>query len=98
MIRQLRRWLPDRALVVVADSTYAVLELLADAAGLPQPVTMVTRLRLDAALYDPARRRRVSLAPSVARASRASGSRRWRPACSIQTPPGNRSPFPGTAA
>src|SRR6185295_14201424 len=54
MIRQVRRWLPDRALVVVADSTYAVLELLADAAGLPQPVTMVTRLRLDAALYDPA--------------------------------------------
>lgn len=54
LIRQLRRWLPDRDLVVVADSTYAVLALLADAAGLPQPVTMVTRLRLDAALYDPA--------------------------------------------
>src|SRR5215207_8384034 len=54
MIRQVRRWLPDRALVVVADSTYAVLELVVDAAGLPQPVTMVTRLRLDAALYDPA--------------------------------------------
>src|SRR6188508_3469312 len=54
MIRQLRRWLPDRTLVVVADSTYAVLELLADAAGLPHPVTVVTRLRLDAALYDPA--------------------------------------------
>src|SRR4051812_2697787 len=53
MIRQVRRWLPDRALVVVADSTYAVLELLADAAGLPRPVTVVTRLRLDAALYDP---------------------------------------------
>ena len=54
LIRQLRRWLPDRALVVVADSTYAVLELLADAAGLPRPVTVVTGLRLDAALYDPA--------------------------------------------
>ena len=54
MIRQLRRWLPDRTLVVVADSTYAVLELLADAARLWQPVTVVTRLRLDAALYDPA--------------------------------------------
>jgi hypothetical protein len=53
MIRQLRRWLPDRELVVVADSTYAVLELLADAAGLAHPVTVVTRLRLDAALYDP---------------------------------------------
>ena len=54
MIRQVRRWLPERALVVVADSTYAVLELLADAASLPHPVTVVTRLRLDAALYDPA--------------------------------------------
>jgi len=40
--------------VVVADSTYAVLELLAACAGLPEPVLMVTRLRLDAALYDPA--------------------------------------------
>jgi hypothetical protein len=54
MIGQLRRWLPDRLLVVVADSTYAVLELLAACQGLPNPVTMVTRLRLDAALYDPA--------------------------------------------
>ena len=27
---------------------------MADAAGLPQPVTVITRLRLDAALYDPA--------------------------------------------
>ena len=53
MIVQLRRWLPNRAIVVVADSTYAVLELLAACAGLPQPVTMITRLRLDAALYDP---------------------------------------------
>src|SRR3954449_4863223 len=54
MIRQVRRWLPERDLVVVADSTYAVLELLAAAARLPHPVTVVTRLRLDAALYDPA--------------------------------------------
>jgi hypothetical protein len=54
MIRQVRRWLPERDLVMVADSTYAVLELLADAARLPRPVTVVTRLRLDAALYDPA--------------------------------------------
>jgi hypothetical protein len=54
MIRQLRRWLPLRRLVVVADRTYAVLELLACAARMIQPVAMVTRLRLDAALYDPA--------------------------------------------
>ncbi len=54
MIRQLRRWLPERSLVIVADSSYAVIELLACAAGLREPVTVITRLRLDAALYDPA--------------------------------------------
>lgn len=54
MITQVRCWLPDRAIVVVADSSYAVLELLAAVADLPTPVTMITRLRLDAALYDPA--------------------------------------------
>jgi DDE superfamily endonuclease len=54
MIRQLRRWLPHRQLVVVADSTYAVLELLACAARMREPVAIVTRLRLDAALYDSA--------------------------------------------
>ena len=54
MITQVRRWLPERAIVVVADSSYAVLELLAAAAALPTPVSMITRLRLDAALYDPA--------------------------------------------
>ncbi len=54
MIKQLRRWLPDRVLVVVADSTYAVIELLAACGRLSAPVTVVTRLRLDAALYDPA--------------------------------------------
>jgi hypothetical protein len=52
MIFQVRRWLPDRSLVVVADSTYAALDLLASCAHLPTPVTMITRLRLDAALYD----------------------------------------------
>jgi DDE superfamily endonuclease len=54
MILQLRRWLPDRALVVVADSAYAVLDLLARCQRRLRPVTVVTRLRLDAALYDPA--------------------------------------------
>lgn len=53
MIKQLRRWLPERTIVVVADSSYAVLELLSSCLGLPTPVTMITRLRLDAALYDP---------------------------------------------
>jgi hypothetical protein len=52
MIRQLRRWLPRRPIVVVADSSYAALELLAVCQTLS--VTVITRLRLDAALYDPA--------------------------------------------
>jgi len=54
MVLQLRRWLPTRQIVVVADRSYAVLELLARCARLAQPVVMITRLRLDAALYDPA--------------------------------------------
>ncbi len=54
MITQVRRWLPDRHLVVTADGTYAALALLATYNALPQPVTLVTRLRLDATLYDPA--------------------------------------------
>lgn len=54
MVMQLRRWLPERPLVLVADSGYAVLSLLDRCARLANPVTMITRLRLDAALYDPA--------------------------------------------
>jgi hypothetical protein len=54
MIKQVRRWLPERVIVVVADSSYAVLELLAAAAALPTRVSMITRLRLDAGLYEPA--------------------------------------------
>jgi hypothetical protein len=59
MIAQVRAWLPDRLLVVVADSSYAALELLAACQHLPQPVSVVTRLRLDAALYDPAPQRQL---------------------------------------
>ncbi len=49
-----RRWWPDRAMVAVADSGYAALRLLARCIALPQPITVITRLRLDAALYEPA--------------------------------------------
>lgn len=54
LIGQAVRWLPGRALTVVADSGYAAIELLAWCQHLPAPVTLITRLRLDAALYDPA--------------------------------------------
>lgn len=54
LLTQVRQWLPTRQLIVVADGAYSVIELLAHAASLAEPVTMITRLRLDAALYDPA--------------------------------------------
>jgi len=49
-----RRWWPDRTIVAVADSGYAAIRLLARWSALPQLITVVTRLRLDAALYEPA--------------------------------------------
>jgi hypothetical protein len=58
LIGQVRRWLPNRALIVVADSSYAALELLAWCARQARPITVITRLRLDAALYRPAPARR----------------------------------------
>ena len=58
IILQLRRWLPHRSPVLVADSSYAVLDLLHFCQSLAQPVTFITRLRLDAALYEPAPPRR----------------------------------------
>ena len=51
LLLQVRRWLPERALVVVADSSFAAVELLA---ALAPHMTCVTRLRLDARLFTPA--------------------------------------------
>jgi hypothetical protein len=49
-VLQVRRWLPKRKIVVVADSSFASLDLIA---ALRRHVTFVTRLRLDANLYEP---------------------------------------------
>ncbi len=49
-----RRWHPGREIVAVADRGYASLKLLDRCRNLREPVTFVTRLRLDGALYDPA--------------------------------------------
>lgn len=45
-------WLPGRTVIFVADSSYAVLEVLAQVSPLCW-ASLITRLRLDAALYDP---------------------------------------------
>ena len=54
MIFQLRRWLPDRHIVIVTDMGYAALELLHSCQSLSRPVIFISRLRLDAALFEPA--------------------------------------------
>jgi len=52
MVKLLRRWLPDQKIVLVGDNSYAALDFLSLCQGLN--LTVVTRFRLDAALYDPA--------------------------------------------
>jgi hypothetical protein len=54
----LRRWHPRREIVAVADRAYASLKLLDRCRKLSNPITFVARLRLDAALYEPAPARR----------------------------------------
>jgi hypothetical protein len=58
MLLVLRRWHPRREIVAVADRAYASLKLLDRCRKLGNPITFVTRLRLDAALYEPAPPRR----------------------------------------
>jgi hypothetical protein len=52
-----RRWQPEREIVAVADGGYASLKLLDRCRRLSNPITFITRLRLDAALYEPAQPR-----------------------------------------
>ena len=54
-ILQTKRWLPDRRLIVVADASFAALDLIA---ALRRHVCLITRLRIDASLFAPAPPRR----------------------------------------
>src|ERR671926_488095 len=56
MALQARRWLPGREIVLLGDSSFAALDFLA--ALTRHGLICVTRLRLDAALYEPAPPRR----------------------------------------
>jgi hypothetical protein len=49
-----RHWLPGRFLVVVADSSFAVIDLLTQLAAFKESICMIVGFRLDAALYEPA--------------------------------------------
>jgi hypothetical protein len=52
---QVARWLPERQIIGVADSSYAVIDLLN---AVRRHVCMITRLRLDARLFNPPAPRR----------------------------------------
>jgi len=71
MIRLVVRWLPGRAVAWATDSSFAALELLDKVATLPR-ASVITRLRLDAALSDPPPPRR----PSTKGRPRLTGKRR----------------------
>ena len=57
---QVARWLPDRKIIAVGDAAFAAIALL-DA--IRRRVCMVTRLRLDARLFDPPPARRPNAMP-----------------------------------
>lgn len=50
ILLQLARWVPHRELVVVSDSSFSAIDLLA---AVRSRVSMITRLRLDAQLFGP---------------------------------------------
>lgn len=52
---QVAQWLPGRQIIAVADSSYAVIDLLN---AVRRRICMITRMRLDARLFDPPARRR----------------------------------------
>jgi hypothetical protein len=56
MALQARRWLPGREIVLLGDSSFAALDFLVTLAR--HGLIGITRLRLDAALYEPAPPRR----------------------------------------
>jgi hypothetical protein len=55
VLLQTARWLPERDIIAVADSSYAVIDLLN---AVRRRICMITRLRLDARLFDPPAPRR----------------------------------------
>jgi hypothetical protein len=50
MAKQVRRWVAERKIILVCDSTYATYEFLA---GLCEHVVVITQMRLDSGLYAP---------------------------------------------
>ena len=52
MIDKVRRWQPDREITLIGDGSYAAIVLVQRCQRLKKPVKLVSRLRLDARLFD----------------------------------------------
>lgn len=52
LVKSVSRWLEQRAWVLVGDGAYACVRLARSCAAAARPVTLISRLRLDAQLYD----------------------------------------------
>jgi len=52
LVERVRRWHPEREIVLVGDGEYAAVSLVRKCQSLNQPVRLVSRLRRDAALHD----------------------------------------------
>src|SRR5215470_11883505 len=58
IVELVRRWLPNRELIFVGDSSFAALDLLGCVSCTPK-TSLITRLRMDAELWDPAPARKL---------------------------------------
>lgn len=81
IIRLLTHWLPDRTLIFVGDGSFAVLELLHSVSQTPN-ASLITRLRMDAELWDPAPERK----PRQNGRPRVKGARRPSPQQRLDDP------------
>lgn len=53
MIGKVRRWQPEREIILVGDGRYAAVPLVHHCQGFEEAVKLASRLRLDARLFDP---------------------------------------------
>jgi hypothetical protein len=81
IMRLLTRWLPDRRLIFVGDGSFAVLELLHTVSQMPN-AHLITRLRMDAELWNPAPQRQ----PGQHGRPRVKGARRPSPQQRLEDP------------
>jgi hypothetical protein len=81
IIQLVRRWLPDRELIFVGDGSFAVLDLLGCVSSTPN-TSLITRLRMDAELWNPAPERK----PGQNGRPRVKGARRPSPQQRLNDP------------